>query len=65
MKILAIIRLSSLAIIRSLLFLLSSTCAVVSDISWGVRVLGVLFAIPFLGLTIFLIKRIGERYRER
>jgi hypothetical protein len=60
MRILAIAAMGFLAIIKSLLFLLSSTCAVVSNATIGLRILGAVFAVLFLWATVALVKQIAE-----
>jgi hypothetical protein len=64
MKILSIIATSFLAIITSLLFLLSSTCVVASGAPVGLRILGAVCAVLFLLATIALIKQIAQTNRK-
>lgn len=64
MKILGIIAMSFLAIIMSLLFLLSSTCVVASGAPPALRILGAAFAVLFLTATIALVKQIARTNRE-
>jgi len=64
MKILAIVGMSFLAIITSLLFLLSSTCIVAGLRQPALMVLGAVFAALFLFATVALVKQIARTSRE-
>jgi hypothetical protein len=64
MKILGIIAMSFLAIITSLLFLLSSTCVVAIRAQPVLGILGAIFAVLFLTATVALVKQIVKTSRE-
>jgi hypothetical protein len=64
MKILGAIAMSFLAIVTSLLVLLSSTCVVARGAPVGLRILGVVFAVLFLTATVALVKQIARTSRK-
>jgi hypothetical protein len=64
MRVLGSIVLSFLAIVTSLLILVSSTCVFASGMSWGLRIIGLIFALIFLAVTIALVKQIVAMNRN-
>jgi hypothetical protein len=65
MRVLGSIVLSFLAIVTSLLILVSSTCVFASGMSWGLRIIGLIFALLFLAVTIALVKQIVAMNRNQ
>jgi hypothetical protein len=64
MKILGTIVISFLAIVTSLLVLLSSTCVVARGVDVGMRIWGAIFAALFLVATVALFKQIARTIRN-